>query len=264
VTVYAMAPPAPVERLLRLEKRLNAKLRVANRAIGVAGHILPAWSAASIGERGMADSDGELRRHLSTWLDDAIATASSGAQPIVAAARSAVEGFLALVIDGSSPLLVTGVGGELTTSPEHLLDGAGWANGSSVGPDLAVADSARERLEAWLANRRAAASIDLTSAASSRTRRLALTRVAHALSRAPRHRRMLLAPLAAAARAVATAPLPEGAERVLDALVGADLSDEAWLRSVATFGELNARRPSHDGRADGTPVVAAIILFQRE
>jgi hypothetical protein len=91
-----------------------------------------------------------------------------------------------------------------------------------------------------------------------------LNRVAHALSRAPRHRRTLLAPLAAAARAVATAPLPEGAERIFDTLVAADLPDEAWLRSVATFGELNARHPVHVDRASGVATVAAIILFQRD
>ena len=71
---------------------------------------------------------------------------------------------------------------------------------------------------------------------------------------------MLLAPLAAAARAAATAPLPEGAERVLDTLVAADLSDEAWLRSVAAFGELNARRPA---LADSA-TVAAVMLLQAD
>jgi len=69
---------------------------------------------------------------------------------------------------------------------------------------------------------------------------------------------MMLAPLAAAARAAATAPLPEGAERVLDTLVSAELSDEAWLRSVAAFGEVNARRAMGEISAS----VEAIILLQ--
>jgi len=72
---------------------------------------------------------------------------------------------------------------------------------------------------------------------------------------------MMLAPLAAAARAAATAPLPEGAERVLDTLVSAELSDEAWLRSIAAFGELNARRPMGEAAAGS---VRAIILLQRD
>jgi hypothetical protein len=127
-------------------------------------------------------------------------------------------------------------------------------------PDLRRADVARKCIDSWLSHRRASESIDLSAAASTRARRLALSRVAHALSRAPRHRRMLLAPLAAAARAAATATLPEGAERVFDTLVAADLSDEAWLRSLAAFGELNASRPTMNAPAAAS--VSAIILFQ--
>jgi superfamily II DNA or RNA helicase len=264
VTVYSLAPPAPVERLLQLEARLRTKLRVASRTIGVAGHILPSWTAASIGERGLADADGELRRQLATWLDAARRGAAETAEPIVAAARGGADGFLALVVGGPAPVLVTNVGGEPSTSPARLLEAVQWAGCSESEPDLCRAASARECVESWLANRRAAASIDLAAAASSRTRRLALNRVAHALSRAPRHRRTLLAPLAAAARAVATAPLPEGAERIFDTLVAADLPDEAWLRSVATFGELNARHPMHIDRPPSVATVAAIILFQRD
>ncbi|HEY6828493.1 MAG TPA: hypothetical protein VI259_16660, partial [Gemmatimonadaceae bacterium] len=130
-----------------------------------------------------------------------------------------------------------------------------------VHPDPRRIEAARECIESWLAHRRAASSIDFSAAISSRARRLALSRVAHALSRAPRHRRTLLAPLAAAARAAATAPLPEGAERVFDTLVAADLSDEAWLRSLAAFGELNAR-PTRVVSASGS--VAAIVLFGRD
>ena len=264
VTVYSLAPPAPVERLLQLDDRLRTKLRVGNRTIGVAGHILPSWTVSSIGERGLADAHGELRRQLATWLDDDGSAAAEHDPPLIAAARSNIEGFLALAAGGSSPILMTNVGGEASTSPARLLDAARSASSSEVEPDLRRAAAAREHVESWLANRRASASIDLSTAASSRTRRIALNRVARALSHAPRHRRTLLAPLAAAARAVATAPLPEGAERVFDTLVSADLPDEAWLRSVATFGELNARHPARVDAGPGGATVAAIILLQRD
>jgi hypothetical protein len=88
-----------------------------------------------------------------------------------------------------------------------------------------------------------------------------LLRVARALARAPRHQRSALAPLANAARAVAIAPLAEGAERILETLVGAELPDEAWLRSIAAFGALNTGRPSAPAtRADLGSVVAVILL----
>jgi hypothetical protein len=45
---------------------------------------------------------------------------------------------------------------------------------------------------------------------------------------------------------------------VLDTLVRAELPDEAWLRSVAAFGELNVKQiPA--GRA-GARVVAVIVF----
>jgi hypothetical protein len=55
--------------------------------------------------------------------------------------------------------------------------------------------------------------------------------------------------------------LPEGAERVLDMLVESDLPDEAWLRSIAAFGEVNLRPVAAAPNPGGCRVLA-IILFQ--
>ena len=85
--------------------------------------------------------------------------------------------------------------------------------------------------------------IDLSAAAVARARRAALARVARTLARTPRHRLPLVAPLARAARTVAVAPLGAGAERILETLVTAELPDEAWLRTIATFGEVNIATP---------------------
>jgi hypothetical protein len=134
-----------------------------------------------------------------------------------------------------------------------------WANGVDVEVDHARLGSVIDRLQAWLAARAASASIDFRAATTAKARRAALARVAQAVARAPRHQRARLAPLAAAARDVATAPMAEGAERVLELLVASELPDEAWLRSIAAFGELNARpRPANSTQ---TADVVAVILF---
>jgi hypothetical protein len=73
----------------------------------------------------------------------------------------------------------------------------------------------------------------------------------------------MLAPLADTARAIATAPLAEGAERILETLVRAELPDEAWLRSIATFGELNARPLDRHRRGVDAVVIALILLRDR-
>jgi len=46
-----------------------------------------------------------------------------------------------------------------------------------------------------------------------------------------------------------------------ETLAGADLPDEAWLRSIATFGELNVRQsPAGSSSPNGARVVA-VLLF---
>src|SRR5262249_15833486 len=55
VTVYAIAPPASAERLLRIETRLREKLAVAQRTVGVAGRILPAPIAEHPRGQGIAE-----------------------------------------------------------------------------------------------------------------------------------------------------------------------------------------------------------------
>jgi hypothetical protein len=58
------------------------------------------------------------------------------------------------------------------------------------------------------------------------------------------------------------ARLAEGAERVLDSLVESDLPDEAWLRSIAAFGELNVRTEAARAlSADRGRVVAMLLLL---
>src|SRR5439155_7873283 len=123
----------------------------------------------------------------------------------------------------------TGSGFEtLETNARVIRAAIDAADGVAVPLEQDIARAALRRVERWLAQRRGAAAIDLRAAAAARARRDALTRVARALARAPRHRRAGLVPLAGLARAVATAPLAEDAERVLDTLVRADLPVEAW------------------------------------
>jgi len=133
------------------------------------------------------------------------------------------------------------------------------ADGDAATIEQAALEHAMDRLTRWLAEQRGAAAIDLSAASGARARRETLVRVGRAMSRTPRHRRAIVAPLADEARLVATAPLTEGAERVLGTLSRADLPDEAWLRSIAAFGKLNVRarpRAGDDGR-----VVAVILLL---
>ncbi|HET7374384.1 MAG TPA: C-terminal helicase domain-containing protein, partial [Gemmatimonadaceae bacterium] len=265
VTVYSLSPPAAANRLLHLEQRLRDKLRVAERTVGVAGRILPLALApaptAANPSPGLAELRGTLTHELRGWLAPVATNDAAGELPLVAAAESTITGWLALVLHDGDARLVADVGEGASDSVATIVRAIELARGTELPLREAAAGAAVSAIERWLAQRRAASAIHLDAAAGSRARRAALTRVARALARVPRHRRSALAPLAAAARQAVTATLAEGAERILDTLVAADLPDEAWLRSVAAFAELNARGPADRGAGYGPGSIVAVVVF---
>jgi hypothetical protein len=266
VTVYALAPPASAERLLRIDERLRDKLRVAERTIGVAGHILPSLVPLAIQHRGAAEAASDIRERLRSWIERGAAPASGDdarAMPMVAALTSEVDGAIALVVQPGGPQLIADIGGCIDASPAAVDAALRAARGSTFHIDDRAFDAAIQRIDRWLDARCGASAVELPVITASRARRVALVRVAQALSRAPRHRRALLAPLAHAARSAAVAPLAEGAERVLDSLVASDLPDEAWLRSIAAFGELHARPQASRRHDSGRGRVLALLLLVR-
>lgn len=263
VTVYMVAPPASAERLLRIESRLRDKLRVAQRTIGVAGQILPAPLGEVPVEHGLAEQRGVFESVLRGWR----LRNSPVRDPrccSIAAVRAERRGFLARVRTEAGSVLVADLGDGMEVASTSISRAITCA-GSTIEMPVrgAFADEILQRLRVWASARRAAAIVDLGAAGAARARRTTLTRVAQSLARTPRHMRSHLAPLADAARAVASAPLGEGAERILETLAGAELPDEAWLRSIAAFGEINIR-PSREPIDDaaGTSDIVAIILLE--
>jgi hypothetical protein len=265
VTVYSLSPPAAANRLLHLERRLRDKLRIAERTVGVAGRILPLalvpTATAANPTPSLAEMRGTLAHELRGWLGPVATNDVAGELPLVAAAESTITGWLALVLHDGDARLVADVGEGASDSVATILRAIEIARGVELSLPEAATAAAVSAIDRWLAERRAASAIHLEAAAGSRARRAALTRVARALSRVPRHRRSALAPLAAAARHAVTATLAEGAERILDTLVAADLPDEAWLRSVAAFAELNARGPAGGAANCGPGSIVAVVVF---
>jgi hypothetical protein len=259
VTVYVVAPPTPAEHLLRIEARLRDKLAAARRSLGVAGQILPSAFDDPPRVRGLAEHRGAFDAVIRDW--------SAGSEPppgdcLVASIAASHAGFLAVVRDTMDAAFVVDVGAGISTSVESIASAISLCSrGIEVPVESARVEAEVQALTRWMAARRAAATVDLGAITADRARRATLARVAQTLARTPRHRRSSLAPLAAAARAVATAPLGEGAERVLETLAGAALPDEAWLRSIATFGQLNVRTFQPAGAEAPGPGILALILF---
>lgn len=214
-------------------------------------------------ERGLAEQAGAIHGRLNDWIElrKPASDRPCADAPIIAAVECDIHGFLAMVRDDDGPRLIANVGSGVTTATDAIGRAlvAAECSESAFGPE--AAGPALRQIDGWLAARRGASTIDLQAAAAARLRRAALVRVARVLARAPRHQRALLAPLADTARSIATAPLAEGAERILEMLVRVELPDEAWLRSIATFGELNARPVERRARDVGGAAVIAVILL---
>jgi hypothetical protein len=178
----------------------------------------------------------------------------------VARVRADRAGALALVGHAAGHSLVGLLGARVTDRPADVLAAAKLAEGTDVedgGDDVAATIA---RVEAWLSALAAAEAAGVAHSIAGTARRVAMQRIAHIAARIPLHHRGVVAPLAADARRIVTAPYGIGAERILAELAGAPLPDEAWLRAVRAFGDANCR-VSGTGLAGGDASVEAVILF---
>ncbi|HYD54200.1 MAG TPA: helicase-related protein [Gemmatimonadaceae bacterium] len=269
VHVYLMPPPAESERVLAVERRLRRKLADAGRLVGVAGAVLP--SLLSVPDVPDATPQGEaeewtrVRALLAPWADQR----EGGDAPTRGVAAAGHDGWIALVHRDGATQLVAAVGeGAPSESPAAVR-----AALESLRPREPAPGGARERqlrvqrastaAAAWLARHAAASLVGLGGAPAARARRRVLDRIAAVGAAAGRHRRAPLAPLLAEARRAALAPLGAGAERVLDALAASALDDEAWLRTVATFGRLHAPGGALARDHPEAPRLLALLVLMR-
>lgn len=263
--VYAFRPPASAEALLGVERRLHAKLRDAARTVGIAGTILPAFARPAVSDAGAPPRAVEdLRAILERWMTlERVADRASAAdgRVLAAAVSASRDAALVLVDGGVRPTLLAVERGAAADDAASLLALAREGEGA---PTVFCEARAREAIaiaEEWIARRRAR---DHSGAAlpigRSRARQRVLRRVGRIAGRASRHRLAVLLPLLEGARRAASTPSGAGAEHVLARLADATMPDEAWLRAVATFGELHVPRSLPESE-DGRQQPKAILLL---
>jgi len=256
VFVYALRPPAPAERLLRMERRLRAKVAAAARAVGVRGTIMPRlFPGGPLDAPPALRADAPLTDVVNGWLREA-APPTSGVV-LAAAARASRAGLIAIVARGDHTELVADAGHGLTDARDAVLDAARLAAGPDAPLDAQCVESALGRIAAWLDERESMGVFELACGGAARARRRLLHRIDAIASRSPRHLRGRYLPLAHDARRAATSTFGAGAERVLQELAAARMPDEAWLSAVRTFAELHAR----DATPHTPPVVRALLLL---
>src|SRR5688572_10235628 len=265
-TVYAFAPPASAETLLRQEQRLRDKLHAAARLTGACGAILPVRLALTpevLPEETPAPTRTlELLRAVVTRWRTSQAIGSSDAALPVAAVRAGREGALALVRHDGVHSLVALLGGRVTDRPADVLAAARLAEAPDAAGAVDALTDAIDRVQAWLSARAGAVAAGAPHSIAGPARRVAMRRIAHIAARTPLHHRGHLAPLTADARRIVTAPYGAGAERILAELAEASLPDEAWLRAVRAFGEANCPGAGGAGGGGGAEAIEAIIVFE--
>jgi len=262
VAVYALSPPAASESLLRVEQRLHDKLRAANRAVGITGTILP--TAAPNDSPSAARQHEALRHLIASWRVDG-SRPPDDARPLVAIERTGRPCVLAAYreADSSSSLAASIDNRSFTDDPALLLEIAALLSpdrcrpGETSQPPSDAVERALALADRWIARRTAIAATGGALPLHVPGRRHAMRRIVSITARAPHHLRPTLAPLAARARRAITLPFGIGAERVLDDLATASLPDEAWLRALGTFADVQERTRHRDPCA---PTLAALLI----
>ena len=302
VTSYLMAPPARSSLLLRAEVRLRAKLARAERTIGRGLDVLPALSAdaahataasaapasgAAESFLAVAELRGEIHRMLTRWRQESRSVIPSERsqrtvipsersesrdlhpdEPVIAAARSSVRGWIAVLDDGR---LITSLGDDQRTTERDdsatddvvpLLHARRHADGVARATNDVESIVARRHVEQWITHdgaRRACA----IAAHGSPLRQRMLRRMASALRSVPRHQRRAALSLAASLRSALERRLTLGVERALDELPDAR-DGSPWLARAAALlsAPSDSSAPAQD--AARATRARAIILFGPE
>ncbi len=267
VTVYALAPPVSSGRWLDIEARLDAKLRVAARAVGVDQQLVPRRGGecpAIAADTALPEAAAGVRDLLARWrAPEAQQARAPNEAPLIAAVASPISGYVAALACPGELVIVADAGSGPVSHPRIVRVALAQLRAESVAiaPDARRVGAALASIARWWADYRSTRAVNLATGVAVRRRRAALRRIDNILRAAPRHRRAELSALAGTARDVLAMPLSAGAELRLHQLTGDD--DESWMRSVAGMASAPLPRAplAHTaGAAAQAPLVALVLL----
>ena len=268
VCVYALAPPASSDRLVRVEQRLREKIKLAEQSIGISGRVLPPVFdvAAEASTPSAVELHAEAIAAVGKWPASAASTslAATSPDPPVAGIAADFDGFLATVKTSGRGVLVADTGAGPTTDGRIVLQAVLAATGEPVQVPRERTESAARTLADWWNLQRGSDALGSCEQGSASTRARALARLASIAAHATRHERAYISARVDLARSAVTAPLSAGSERVLDALVASGLPDVAWLSALVAFAETQPHgRAPESGVSSASPPLIAMIVFVR-
>jgi hypothetical protein len=257
VFVYAFAPPARAERVLRVEQRLRSKLEVASRLVGAGASLLIDQQT----ELSLAPPEvtSNVFAQLEQWRGRSSSYFDHSVVPCYAAVMSPSEGFLALLAIGDERILLASLDGNAPSYDAALVARAvTLCDGRATLPTPAEHADAIARIrswsDGWLSRRRVAVS----SRIGAQLRAKINSRIAQLIAGAPRHQRAMRASLASRARLALSVTLGAAGERSLARLAAVKTCDEEWLREIAMLAEDRTRR-APDAETEPEPLVVILL-----
>jgi hypothetical protein len=257
VHIYAISPPASSERVLRVESRLRAKLRLASAIVGLDSASLD--SGPSVAPLAPPELASESLAILERWRRHDAAELAAGDSPLVAGVMAPNEGLLALLAAGEERLLLASAGSGLSLDPALVARVLKACDGTPVSPSDDEIARAMDAIRSWAAHWAGRRQLALGSRAGTRCRARLARRITELVAAAPRHERAGLAETASRAHRTLASSLGAGAERALAALAAARRFDARSLDEIAAFAAHRQPRNT-DG---GEPVPLALIVLCR-
>lgn len=260
VHVYAMSPPASSERVLRVEARLRAKLRLASAIVGLDSASLEA--AASVTPLAPPELASDSLAILERWRQGGHETKATGSSPLIAGVVAPDEGLLVLLAVGEERLLLASAAlGGLSLDAGLVARALASCDGLPTAPSDDEIARAMQAVRSWVVNRTGRRQLALGSHAGARCRARLASRITELLAGAPRHERAALAGAASVARRALALSLGARAERALYTLATARRFDARSLDEIAALAE---RRQARGGDAGEAALLAIIVLRRPE
>jgi superfamily II DNA or RNA helicase len=258
IFIYALAPPAASERVLRVESRLRSKLRAAAQIVGLDANAIERATAPSVAPPELTS---RALAVIEQWRGGTPAVQGDAPSTACATVLSPNDGLLALVVIRGEPLLLAAVdNGPVTTDPAVTTRLVELAAGTAISSEPLELTNAREAIRACLDHWAARRDVGGMSAAGAQIRRRVAALISELLAAVPRHRRSTLVSLASAARHGLRVPFGAGAERSLAVLARAERRDASWLQEIAALATGRQPPPAqHEELA-----LRALIIFRAE
>jgi len=251
---YVFRPPASAETVVRIERVLRDKMTASGIVVDQFQSLTDFPDERRATETNAPRITEETRAILESW-SAAAHVDHSPVLPLSATVSATLDGFLALCsVDARHGLLAYDEDG-ISADPSRILRLMRLCEGAGSAADVARVTRAIELVRRHFGGLSVIQASE--QASMSVARRAGLHRIGTITSRSRPHERARIAALATQARSSLLSRIGAHGERKLATLASENISDEAWMQSIAELGQSRAKQSQ---RLD----VLAILLLCNE